>query len=138
MQSFTGPEIAALLEEACIIASGHPFSEELQRQIQQMPSFMHHSTAYHHWIDGVYLITGVKEDERQIEWHVEDEEILVLARQRLGESLGMWYRYNICICIYIYIYTYIHTYIHTHTHTHSHTHTHVYIYNRQVFKPFSK
>jgi hypothetical protein len=92
MQSFTGPEIAALLEEGCIIASGHPFSEELQRQIQQMPIFMHSSTAYHHWIAGVYLITGVKEDERQIAWHVEDEELLLLSRQRLGDSLGMWYR----------------------------------------------
>jgi hypothetical protein len=40
MQSFTGPEIAALIEEGCIIASGEPFSEELQRQMAQMPAHM--------------------------------------------------------------------------------------------------
>ena len=36
MQSFTGPEIAALIDDGCIIASGHHFSDELRRQIERM------------------------------------------------------------------------------------------------------
>jgi hypothetical protein len=37
MQSFTGAEIAALIEPACIIAAHAVFSDELERQVEGMP-----------------------------------------------------------------------------------------------------
>ena len=103
---------------------------------------MHRSTSYHHWIGGVYLITGVKEDDRQIPWHVEEDETLELVRERLGESLGapscvcvrvcvracVRAYVRACVCVYSfmcgslqrshlggYIYVY-NIYIYTHTH----------------------
>jgi len=89
MQSFTGPEIAALIDDGCIIASGHPFSDELRRQIERMPAHMRGLSSYDHWIGGVYLITGVTEDDRELPWRVEDDETLDLVRDRLDDELTM-------------------------------------------------
>jgi hypothetical protein len=48
-----------------------------------------HSSSYDHWIHGVYLITGVTEDEREFPWHVTDDETLAMLRERLDESLKL-------------------------------------------------
>ena len=48
-----------------------------------------HYSSYDHWIHGVYLITGVTEDEREFPWHVTDDETLAMVRERLDESLKL-------------------------------------------------
>jgi hypothetical protein len=92
MQSFTGPEIAALIEEDCIIASGQPFSDELKRQLERMPFHMRELSSYEHWIEGVYLIIGVMEESRTMSWDVDDDETLDLLRSQLDRSLCMTVR----------------------------------------------
>ena len=63
MQTFTGAEIAALISEGCIIGSHRVFSRELERQLATMPFVQRMVCGYKHWIRGVYLITGVNEDD---------------------------------------------------------------------------
>lgn len=87
MASFTGPEIAALIDPGCIIASHEAFSSELERQLEGMPSFMRFRSGYEHWIRGVFLITKVEEDERRVVVPVQSASMLSSLRQRLGADL---------------------------------------------------
>lgn len=66
MASLTGPEIAALIDVRCIIASTPAFSTELETQLMLRgnPLFEQRS-GYRHWIHGCFLITSVKPDEGQ-------------------------------------------------------------------------
>ena len=77
-----------------VTLKGQPFSDELRRQLEGMPSIHRQLSSYEHWIDGVYLITGVTEDERQFSWRVSDSETLDSVRDRLGSSLTMTVRGN--------------------------------------------
>ena len=43
-------------------------------------------------IGGVYLITDVTEDDRELPWRVQDDETLELVRDRLGDELEMTVR----------------------------------------------
>jgi hypothetical protein len=86
MASFTGPEIAALIDAGCIITSHEAFSQELQSQLQSMPPYMRHRTSYEHWIYGVYLITQVSEDDGCLSIPVETESMLGSLRDRFGNA----------------------------------------------------
>lgn len=77
-----------------VTLKGQPFSDELRRQLEGMPAIHRQLSSYEHWIDGVYLITGVTEDERQFSWRVSDSETLDSVRNRLGSSLTMTVRGN--------------------------------------------
>ena len=77
-----------------VTLKGQPFSDELRRQLEGMPAIHRQLSSYEHWIDGVYLITGVTEDERQFSWRVSDSETLDSVRDRLGSSLTMTVRGN--------------------------------------------
>jgi len=66
MASVTGPELAALIEPGCIIAAHHAFSSELTRQNERFPEIMRALSPYNNWINGVYLITGVTQDDDEI------------------------------------------------------------------------
>lgn len=89
MASFTGPEIAALIEPRCIIASHTAFSEELESQLTQMSGLARHYSSYEHWIRGVFLITSVEEDEGREVLVVDSEALLTGLRRKLGDSLSL-------------------------------------------------
>lgn len=71
MLGFTGPEIAALIGEGCIIGSHGSFNQMIENQIRGNPLLAHLSSVQH-WLRGVYLITNVKEDRGEVEWTLED------------------------------------------------------------------
>lgn len=65
MESFTGEELAALIEERCVIASHRAFSADLRRQMEGITgnsAALREHMVDRHWIDGIFLITQVVED----------------------------------------------------------------------------
>jgi len=89
MASFTGPEIAALIDAGCIIGAHEAFSAELERQLAVMPAFQRRPSSYHHWMRGVYLITSVREDEGLLTPSVRTQSMLDNLRERMGDELTM-------------------------------------------------
>ncbi|KAH8065316.1 hypothetical protein JL721_8272 [Aureococcus anophagefferens] len=63
MQSFTGVEIASLIDEGCVIGAGAEFTAELAAQLGSMPRSLRRASSYEHWSGGAYLITGVEDDD---------------------------------------------------------------------------
>lgn len=88
MESFTGPEIAALIDEGCVIGAHETFSTTLRGQLQEMPTFMRRSSSYDHWINGCYLITSVEEERGQVSLPISDASTLQQFRMRLDDQLG--------------------------------------------------
>lgn len=72
MASFTGPEIAALVQEGCIIASRDVFTQMLEEASQQSVLFPRSSS---HWIRGVYLITDVTPEKEAELLGLDDPEL---------------------------------------------------------------
>mmetsp|Transcript_38593 Transcript_38593/g.99952 ORF Transcript_38593/g.99952 Transcript_38593/m.99952 type:complete len:467 (+) Transcript_38593:90-1490(+) len=89
MAALTGPEIAALIDERCIIAATGAFSVELERQLVLMTAMsgFERRTGYRHWIRGVFLITNVKQDDGQQVLPLDSEQDLQRVRLLLGPSL---------------------------------------------------
>ena len=90
MASFTGPEIAALLDPGCIIASHEAFSSELERQLGAMmhePAFRRR-TSYDHWIRGMFLITSVEQDDGEVVIPVESGPMLESLRSHMDENMA--------------------------------------------------
>lgn len=71
MLGFTGPEIAALINPGCIIASHDSFNRGIQEQIRENP-IIATMASVQHWLRGVYLITKVEEDTGNIEYALDD------------------------------------------------------------------
>ena len=67
---FTGPEIAALIESGCIIASHENFNQMIQEQLSNPIVAL--LSGVRHWLKGVYLITKVQEDKGDIEYTIDD------------------------------------------------------------------
>eukprot|EP00928_Gymnodinium_smaydae_P047072 TRINITY_DN31405_c0_g1_i1.p1 TRINITY_DN31405_c0_g1~~TRINITY_DN31405_c0_g1_i1.p1 ORF type:complete len:480 (+),score=86.33 TRINITY_DN31405_c0_g1_i1:84-1523(+) len=88
MASFTGPEIAALINPGCIIAANDAFSRELERQLEGMPRSMRRMSSYENWIRGVYLITAVEEAGAELV-PIDNSSELMALRRRLGSSLTL-------------------------------------------------
>lgn len=89
MASFTGPEIAALIDVGCIIVAHGAFSNVLAQQLEGMPIFLRPRSGYEHWIRGVYLITRVDQDDGMVSTQVTTPEMLEKFRERLGSSLSV-------------------------------------------------
>ena len=105
MESFTGPEIAAMIAEGCVIASHERFSQQLQEQIDAIGAgagnavgsnsppglmeFLEEMCSERHWVRGVYLIVEVEEDEGVARETFERAADLRLLRERLGSSLSL-------------------------------------------------
>lgn len=86
MASFTGPEIAALIMEGCIIASRDSFSEYLEVTRQSNVFFPRSSS---HWIRGVYLITSVTADTEDQTLPITDQSFLDQLRDQLNDNLEL-------------------------------------------------
>jgi hypothetical protein len=105
MASFTGPEIAALVEEGCIIASADSFSDYLEATRQATIFFPRSSS---HWIRGVYLITSVSPDDEEQELPIQEQRVLDQIRAQMTST--MEFKYVITV-IYIYIYLFIYLFM---------------------------
>eukprot|EP00434_Breviolum_minutum_P044798 symbB.v1.2.040056.t1/scaffold6960.1/size14222/1 len=81
LASFTGPELAALIEERCFIGSAENFSRELERQVASFPGIMREGIVCLNWIRGLFLIVKVVEDRHRG---------IVLLRISDDEELGMF------------------------------------------------
>ncbi|CAK9071554.1 unnamed protein product [Durusdinium trenchii] len=89
MASFTGPEIAALIDVGCVIASHEAFSTELERSLATMPPMLRHSSSYEHWIRGAFLITQVEPDEGKLTIRIDSEGMLQRVCAKMDGSLSL-------------------------------------------------
>ncbi|CAK0810519.1 unnamed protein product [Prorocentrum cordatum] len=80
LASFTGPELAALIEEGCVIGSSEEFSRELESQMSAFPEVVQETAACRNWIRGVFLIVKVVEDRERSAVHLAINEHEDLAR----------------------------------------------------------
>ena len=89
MQSFTGPELGAMLEDGCVIGAHDAFSEELENKLEEMPEMFARITSYDHWVRSAYLITSVTEDDGKSKVQLDDARELDAFRSRLSETLEL-------------------------------------------------
>eukprot|EP00439_Symbiodinium_sp_Y106_P066484 s683_g10.t2 len=85
LASFTGPELAALIEERCFIGSAENFSRELERQVASFPGIMREGIVCLNWIRGLFLIVKVVEDRHRgiVMLRISDDEELNMFLQHL-------------------------------------------------------
>jgi len=84
MASITGPEIAALIDEGCLIGSAEDFSNDLLLQTEGFPESVRERVVCRHWIRGVFLIVKVVRDRHREPVQLKldsDEEIFMLVDQ---------------------------------------------------------
>ncbi|CAK4126771.1 unnamed protein product [Aphanomyces euteiches] len=87
MESFTGPEIAAMIDEGRIIAASPGFSDMLLADRNDPRLRRRGPDSYDFWYHNVYLITSVKQDVGNIKMIVDSNEKLeALRRQMARES----------------------------------------------------
>lgn len=89
MESFTGPEIAALLMTDRIICSRDIFSDALEQQVARMSPMMRNLSSYEHWIKGTYLIYSVEQDEADITLPLTEQASIFSLRSKLNEKLEL-------------------------------------------------
>ena len=87
MSSFTGPELGALIEAGCIIASHAEFTAELTRQMEGMPPALQERSSYAHWCGGVFLITEVEALNPTLEAPLASPLALSMIQARLSDDL---------------------------------------------------
>lgn len=80
MASITGPEIAALIGEGCLIGSAEDFSNDLNQQMAGFPESVRERVVCRNWVQGVFLIVKVVRDRHT------DSVVLRLGSQ---EEVGM-------------------------------------------------
>eukprot|EP00397_Hematodinium_sp_SG-2012_P032714 GEMP01034856.1.p1 GENE.GEMP01034856.1~~GEMP01034856.1.p1 ORF type:complete len:671 (+),score=174.86 GEMP01034856.1:42-2015(+) len=91
MQGFTGEELAALLEEGCVITSHPQFSRDIRRQLQGFSPHMMEASNYLHWLDASYLITDVDDEPEQIRFGVSSNAAkeALISQLRENAALGL-------------------------------------------------
>lgn len=87
MESFTGPEIAALLMTDRIICSRDIFSDALEREVEGMSPSMRAYTSYEHWIKGTYLINSVEKDSADITIPLTEKSSIAALNSKLNDQL---------------------------------------------------
>jgi len=90
----TGPEIAALVEEGCLIGSAADFSEELEHQISGLPAAVrNHRVVCRNWIRGVFLIVKVVQDRdsQDRHLHLTDADDVAAFLEKLEEDAASIY-----------------------------------------------
>lgn len=88
LAAFTGPELAALIEEGCFIGSAEDFSQELERQVRHFPEHLSEGIVCRNWIRGLFLIVKVVEDRHResVKLKVTNHEDLGLFVEQLGQD----------------------------------------------------
>lgn len=88
MASITGPEIAALIDEGCLIASALAFSRELEQMTADYPEVLRERIVDRNWIRGVFLITKVTEERKRetVLLRLDDGEDLRLFLEQIGDD----------------------------------------------------
>merc|ERR1712232_305220 len=87
LASFTGAELASLIEEGSLIGSAEHFSSEMEQQVSVYPEAIQHAIVCRHWVRGVFLIVKVVEDRAQPrKLNLEDDEARDMLLQRLGHT----------------------------------------------------
>jgi len=89
LASFTGPELAALISEGCIIASSEGFSRELEQEVAVYPPAVRENIVCHNWVRGAFLITTVVEDRGErssVLLRLGDSQDLTTFLEHLGEN----------------------------------------------------
>jgi len=92
MESFTGPELAALIDQHCVIGSHGSFSDELQLRLYGMSEFERTISNCEHWIHGAYLITQIDESASRSDpvcIDLETDADLENMKNCLGSTLSM-------------------------------------------------
>merc|ERR1719311_1162511 len=89
MESFTGPELGALIEEGSMIGAHEVFTGELRRQCDAADPFVRLHSNMHHWAGGAYLITRVSEQPREMHVGVTEEETHEVLQQRLDDDFAI-------------------------------------------------
>ena len=88
MSSFTGAEIAALIQKESIIVSHERFSEELERQLHGVPAGIQELMGHRHWVRAVMLITNVESDTDFFTVPCRSTEALAAVKRRLFGALS--------------------------------------------------
>lgn len=84
MQSFTGPELAELIAEGCIISAHPDFSAELERQLREPLVTLPERLSYPHWINSAYLIVKISgRNNRILRLNFDDQDELTRFRTQL-------------------------------------------------------
>lgn len=86
MTSFTGPEIAALIDVGCVIAAGEEFSAKLDSQLRSMPVAFRAASSYEHWLNSAYLITDVEDDNGLVSLDAETDDELTRLRAAVDDE----------------------------------------------------
>ena len=89
MQSFTGPELASLIDLGGIIGAHEVFSQELARQVETLSDFARETSSYDHWVQGCYLITGVEPEDGKVTVTLSSPMELLVLKERLDANLSL-------------------------------------------------
>jgi len=87
METFTGPELAALICPGYTIGAHQVFSEELGRQLETLDDFNRERSGYLHWQQGAYLITTVASDDGRCEVPIADSSQMRSLCSQLDENM---------------------------------------------------
>ena len=86
MSSFTGAEIAAMIDVGFILGSHETFSDTLERKLAEMSPELRRVCGYEHWIKGAFLITSVNEENTDSDREVHDSRWGVVRRPRTRDN----------------------------------------------------
>lgn len=86
MQSFTGAELAALIDPGSIIGAHEAFTAELERQIATLPGITQGAMSLQHWVRGVYLITEVQTEDGHVVLPITGQRELNTFREKLRQQ----------------------------------------------------
>eukprot|EP00929_Paragymnodinium_shiwhaense_P121691 TRINITY_DN9403_c0_g1_i1.p1 TRINITY_DN9403_c0_g1~~TRINITY_DN9403_c0_g1_i1.p1 ORF type:complete len:720 (+),score=154.78 TRINITY_DN9403_c0_g1_i1:36-2162(+) len=94
MSSFTGAELAALIQEGSLIAAAKEFSDEMAANVSIVPEELQHEIPCRHWVRGVFLIVTVLQDRKRsgVMVHIHHEEDLEALTRQLesdGRTLSL-------------------------------------------------
>ena len=87
MQSFTGPALAALINQGCIIAASETFSDGLRAEFNRVSGDFGDDLPVAHWVEGVYFIAEVSSAEAVVTHDCLSPSALDSMGKFLNESL---------------------------------------------------
>ena len=89
MESFTGAEIAALIEKNRIIGNHKRAAEEMRREMAQLPPIIARACGHEHWIEASLLITDIEVDDIMQSIEIDSEGFRDAVYERLENEEGV-------------------------------------------------